>query len=67
MKSRAGGFQVAILGFTVLLFFGTAGWMILQKVTSEKVRWVFDILSASLFVLVLFWLLAGENSVKSRS
>ena len=57
-----------ILRFMVLItcgiFFGTGILIVVKKIASEEVRWFFDILSASLFLLIFFWLLAQEESLK---
>jgi len=49
---------------TCMIFFGTGALIVVKKVDSEEVRWFFDILSASLFLLIFFWLLAQEESLK---
>jgi low temperature requirement protein LtrA len=62
---KAGAYFFLMVLLAAFMFFGTAVWMIFQNITSEKARWVFDILSAFLFVSVFFWLLILEDSIKS--
>jgi len=49
---------------TCVIFFGTGVLIVVRKIASEEVRWFFDILSACLFLLIFFWLLAQEESLK---
>ncbi len=35
-----------------------------KKIACEEVRWLFEVLSTSLFLLIFFWLLAREESLK---
>jgi len=48
---------------TVMLFFGTGLMIATGKTSGLAVRWAFDILSALLFILLFFWLLAQEESL----
>jgi hypothetical protein len=52
---------------TCMIFFGTGVLIVVKKIASEEVRWFFDILSASLFLLIFFWLLAQEESLKQSN
>ncbi len=49
---------------TCIIFFGTGILIVVKNIASEGARWFFDILSASLFLLIFFWLLAQEESLK---
>lgn len=64
MKYKASDLPIIVLLLAAVMFFGTAVWMIVQNITSEKVRWAFDILSAFLFISIFFWLLILEGSIK---
>ncbi len=50
---------------SALMFFGTAVWMIVQNVTSEKIRWLFDAFSLLLFISLFFWLMVLGDSFQS--
>lgn len=65
MKWKTNDFFIIMVLFAVLMFFGTAVWMIVQNITSGKVRWIFDILSAFLFISLFFWLFVLDDSIKS--
>ena len=65
MKWKFHDLLILMVIFAVLMFFGTAVWMVAQNITSGKVRWVFDILSAFLFISLLFWLFVLDDSIKS--
>jgi hypothetical protein len=65
MKWKINDFFIIMVLLAVLMFFGTAVWMIVQNITSGKVRWIFDILSAFLFISLFFWLFVLDDSVKS--
>lgn len=65
MKWKFNDLLILMVIFAVLMFFGTAVWMVVQNITSGKVRWVFDILSAFLFISLLFWLFVLDDSIKS--
>jgi hypothetical protein len=66
MKWKTRNWPILIVLLAALMFFGMAFWMIVQKITSERARWIFDIFSAFLFISVFFWLLFLEDSVKGR-
>jgi hypothetical protein len=65
MKWKFNDLLILMVIFAVLMFFGTAVWMVVQNITSGKVRWVFDISSAFLFISLLFWLFVLDDSIKS--
>lgn len=65
MKWKFNDLLILMVIFAVLMFFGTAVWMVVQNITSGKVRWVFDILSAFLFISLLFWLFVWDDSIKN--
>jgi hypothetical protein len=64
MKWKTHNWLILVVLLAALMFFGTAFWMIVQRVTSERARWMFDIFSAFLFISIFFWLLFLEDSVK---
>jgi hypothetical protein len=64
MKRKTTDFLRLMVLVTCMIFFGTGVLIVVKKIASEEVRWFFDILSASLFVLIFFWLLAQEESLK---
>jgi hypothetical protein len=47
----------------VMLFFGTGLMIATGNTAGIAARWAFDILSALLFILIFFWLLAQEESL----
>ena len=47
----------------VMLFFGTGMLIATRNTVGIAARWAFDILSALLFILIFFWLLAQEESL----
>ena len=53
MKWKFNDLLILMVIFAVLMFFGTAVWMVVQNITSGKVRWVFDISSAFLFISLM--------------
>jgi hypothetical protein len=65
MKWKTNEFFIIMSLFAVLIFFGTAVWMIVQNITSGKMRWIFDFLSAFLFIWLFFWLFVLDDSIKS--
>jgi hypothetical protein len=65
MKWKINDFFIIMVLLAVLMFFGTAVWMIVQNITSGKVRWIFDILSAFVFISLFFWLFVLDDSIKS--
>jgi hypothetical protein len=65
MKWKINDFFIILVLLAVLMFFGTAVWMIVQNITGGKVRWIFDILSAFLFISLFFWLFVLDDSIKS--
>jgi hypothetical protein len=64
MKWKAADILRSMVLVTALIFFGTGALIFLQKIQSEEIRWIFDLLSAFLFLLIFFWLLAQEESLK---
>ena len=60
MKWKFNDLLILMVIFAVLMFFGTAVWMVVQNITSGKVRWVFDILSAfSLYLVIVLAICLG--------
>jgi hypothetical protein len=49
---------------TCMTSFGTGVRIVVKKIACEEVRWLFEVLSTSLFLLIFFWLLAREESLK---
>jgi hypothetical protein len=64
MKIETTDFLRILVLVTCMIFFGTGVLIVVKKIASEEVRWFFDVLSASLFLLIFFWLLAQEESLK---
>jgi hypothetical protein len=64
MKGTATDILRLMVLITCMAFFGTGVLIVVKKIASEEVRWFFDILSGSLFLLIFFWLLAQEESLK---
>ncbi len=64
MKMETTDFLRILVLVTCMIFFGTGVLIVVKKIASEEVRWFFDVLSASLFLLIFFWLLAQEESLK---
>ena len=64
MKGTATDILRLMVLITCMTFFGTGVLIVVKKIASEEVRWFFDILSGSLFLLIFFWLLAQEESLK---
>lgn len=64
MKRKATDILRLMVLITCTIFFGTGVLIVVKKLATEEVRWFFDIMSASLFLLIFFWLLAQEESLK---
>jgi hypothetical protein len=64
MKRKATDILRFMVSITCMIFFGIGVLIVVNKIASEEVRWFFDILSASLFLLIFFWLPAQEESLK---
>jgi hypothetical protein len=47
----------------LLLFFGTGLMIVTSRTAATAARWAFDILSALLFILIFYWLLAQDESL----
>jgi hypothetical protein len=63
MKWKATDILRLLVLIAVLLFFGTGMMIVTAKAAGIAARWAFDILSALLFILIFFWLLAQEESL----
>ncbi len=59
-KKTSGYFFLMVLA-SASMFFGTAAWIVSHNSAGEEVRWVADIFSAFLFILLFFWLLVLEG------
>ncbi len=55
------GYLLAMVIVSASMFFGTAGWIVFHNSAGEEVRWVSDVFSAFLFILLFFWLLVLEG------
>jgi len=63
MKWKATDILRLLVLIAVMLFFGTGMMIVTAKTAGTAARWAFDILSALLFILIFFWLLAQEESL----
>jgi multisubunit Na+/H+ antiporter MnhG subunit len=64
MKRKATDILRLMVSITCMTSFGTGVLIVGKNIVSEEVRWLFEVLSASLFLLIFFWLLAQEESLK---
>ena len=64
MKWKATDILRLLVLVTLTIFFGTGVLIVAVKTAGEVARWVFDLLSALLFLLIFFWLMAQEDSIK---
>ena len=63
MKRKAADILRLLVLIAVLLFFGTGLTIATGNTAGIAARWAFDILSALLFILIFYWLLAQEESL----
>jgi len=66
MKGNTNDLFIVMVILAIVIFFGMAIWMIVQKITSEAIRWTFDIVSAFLFIFVFCWLFILEEPMKGK-
>jgi hypothetical protein len=64
MKRKATDILRLMVSIICMTSFGTGVLIVVKKIASEEVHWLFEDLSASLFLLIFFWLLAQEESLK---
>ena len=67
MKKKAADISRLMVLITAVMFFGTGMWMIVENVTSEGARWLFDFLSAFLVIFIFFWLFLLEESLRQEN
>ena len=61
MEWKANDLCRIMVSTAIILFFGVGLWMIFQGDSDERVYLIFDIISAWLMILILFWLLVVEK------
>ena len=64
MNWKASDILRLMVQITVMVFFGTGVMIVLAQTAADGVRWAFDILAAILILLIFFWLLVQEESLK---
>jgi Na+-driven multidrug efflux pump len=50
-----------MISTAIILFFGISLWMIFQGNSDERIYLIFDIISAWLMILIVFWLFVVER------
>jgi Na+-driven multidrug efflux pump len=50
-----------MISTAIILFFGISLWMIFQGISDERIHLIFDIISAWLMILIVFWLFVVER------
>jgi hypothetical protein len=66
MEIRANDLCRIMVSTAIILFFGIGLWMIFQGDSDERVYLIFDIISAWLMILIVFWLFVVEEVSKER-
>jgi hypothetical protein len=67
MKRSASEILRLMVLIAVMMFFGTGVMLVAVNTAGVAARWAFDILSALLFLLIFFWLMAQEESIRQGS
>ncbi len=63
MKWKAADILRLSVLIALLMFFGIGFVIVIARTAGIAARWAFDILSALLFILIFYWLLAQEESL----
>jgi ABC-type nickel/cobalt efflux system permease component RcnA len=64
MKWKASDILRLRVQISVMMVFGTGGMIVPAQTAADGARWAFDILAALLILLIFFWLLVQEESLK---